>query len=153
MENVPVHIRRARTADLETLTQIAHAAKAHWGYPAAWLQLWKADLTFTEATLDQHYVFCAERAGTIEGVYALSQDGASGEIEHLWVDPEYIGQGLGRILFDHALHQARALGIQQLDIVADPYAEGFYAKMGARRIGDWPSVPEGRVLPLMSMVV
>lgn len=148
-----VHIRRARPADVDGLTRIAHAAKAHWGYPKVWMRLWKDDLTFTEATLEQSPVFCAERDGKIAGVYALSQDGEAGEIEHLWVDPAAMGQGLGRLLFDHALQQARALGIRHLDIVADPYAEGFYKKMGAKRVGEWPSVPEGRVLPLMAMAV
>jgi len=35
--NVELRIRRALPDDSERLSQIARAAKAHWGYPEAWL--------------------------------------------------------------------------------------------------------------------
>ena len=42
-----LHIRRAKPAEAEVLTEIAHAAKRHWGYPENWIEHWKNDLTIT----------------------------------------------------------------------------------------------------------
>jgi hypothetical protein len=36
-----------------------------------------------------------------------------------------------------------------LRIASDPFAEGFYRRMGARRVGVVPSTPRGRTLPLL----
>ncbi len=70
------------------------------------------------------------------GFYALVERGSKVELEHLWVLPEHIGTGIGRALFDHAVRKAAALGATILSIEADPNAEGFYRRMGARRVGE-----------------
>ena len=44
---------------------------------------------------------------------------------------------------------AAALGVTALSIESDPHAEGFYLRLGARRIGEVPSTLPGRVLPLL----
>ncbi len=46
-----------------------------------------------------------------------------------------------------------ASGGATLRIASDPNAEGFYLKMGARRVGETPSQPEGRALPLLLLEV
>src|SRR5438128_97160 len=42
-----VRIVRARSTDAAKLSAIARAAKAHWGYPAHWLERWCEQLTIT----------------------------------------------------------------------------------------------------------
>lgn len=44
-----IALRPATPADAAVLTEIAHAAKRHWGYPERWVQLWRAALTITPA--------------------------------------------------------------------------------------------------------
>ena len=78
-------IRRAEPADCPALSHIARSAKAHWGYPDDWLELWRDELEFTQASLERHAVFCAVRAREIIGVYALSLTGREAELEDLWV--------------------------------------------------------------------
>jgi GNAT superfamily N-acetyltransferase len=65
--------------------------------------------------------------------------------------PENLRQGIGRRLFGHAVERARALGFGRLTIESDPNAEGFYQKMGARRVDLRSSQLEGepRKLPLL----
>jgi hypothetical protein len=46
-----------------------------------------------------------------------------------------MGQGIGRSLFLHAVDRAKHLGFKKLEIESDPNAEGFYLRMGARRVG------------------
>jgi GNAT superfamily N-acetyltransferase len=62
-----------------------------------------------------------------------------------------MGRGVGRALFEHALEQARRLGHRTLRIEADPNAEGFYTRMGARHVGVTVTNIEGqrRELPLL----
>ena len=70
--------------------------------------------------------------------------------EHMWVRPKEIGSGVGRSLFAHLLEQLHAMGATRLRIASDPHAEGFYRRMGARRVGRVPSTPAGRYLPLLA---
>ena len=70
------------------------------------------------------------------GFYALDDKDEGMSIEHFWILPEYIGNGLGTKLFQHAVKIAGSMNAKWLEIVSDPNAEGFYSKMGAKRIGD-----------------
>ncbi|MGH8733407.1 MAG: D-glycero-beta-D-manno-heptose 1,7-bisphosphate 7-phosphatase [Burkholderiales bacterium] len=49
------------------------------------------------------------------------------------------------------LEAARAAGARRIEIASDPNAIGFYRKLGARRVGDVPSKPRGRRLPLLRL--
>jgi GNAT superfamily N-acetyltransferase len=144
-----VHIRQAVAGDAAVLTRVAHAAKRHWGYPEAWIDLWVSDLTVTAAFVEAHPVYCAVRGTEVVAFYALSADGAAFELEHMWVDPAHLGAGLGAHLLRHATDVVRSLGGTSLAIASDPNAEGFYRRMGARRVGSVPSTPTGRELPLL----
>lgn len=131
----PLEIRRAAPADASRLTVIARAAKAHWGYPAAWLTIWEPALTITPDYLRREIVFLGARGGEPIGFYALEPRGDRWSLEHMWVVPGEHGRGSGRRLFAHALGTVRALRPGVLVIESDPFAAGFYARMGARQIG------------------
>jgi GNAT superfamily N-acetyltransferase len=148
-----VSIQSALPTDAQRLTAVAHAAKRHWGYSDELIALWQADLTVTPEYIASHPVFCAMLDGEIVGFYALLHQGNSFELDHMWVTPQHIGTGVGKLLFDHAVHTARLLGGSVLIVVSDPHAEGFYLRMGARRVGEAPSKPEGRTLPLLAVEI
>lgn len=148
-----MRIRRAVADDAAVLTAIAHAAKRHWGYPEAWITLWQRDLTVTPAFVERYPVYGAvEVDGLLVGFYALLFAGADCELEHFWVVPARMGGGVGRALFEHALERCRAIDARRLWITADPNAEGFYRTLGARRVGEVPSTPAGRLLPRLERV-
>lgn len=140
-------IRAARAADCARLTEIAIAAKRHWGYPADWIDSWRDELTFTRDKLASWDVFCALEGGEVLGVGALSCDGEA-EVEGLWVWPAAMGRGIGRLLLRRLVAQARTRGMAQLRVVSDPNALGFYRRNGAHVVGSLPSTPAGRTLPL-----
>ena len=150
-----VEIRRATPGDADDLTRIAFAAKGHWGYPERWISRWSETLTITPEFISRNEVYAAHYEGRPVAFYALVGRGREVELEHLWVSPERIGTGLGRALFDHAVHKAASLGAGVLSIEADPNAEGFYRRMGARRVGENVYGIEGqkRVLPLLVVEV
>ena len=144
-------IRRATPDQAEALTNLAHLAKRHWQYPAQWIEFWKTDLTLTPEFVRDHEVFIALRAGEIAGCCALVTSAGLAEIEHMWIDPAHMGCGIGRELFEHAQQRAKDLGFNELELSADPHAEGFYERMGATRIGEVQADMFGlpRVLPRM----
>jgi GNAT superfamily N-acetyltransferase len=144
-------VRCAAPEDAGTLTRIAFAAKRHWGYPESWIQHWNESLTITPEFIRSNEVYAAVSGGELIAFYALTGKGRKVELEHLWVSPGWIGKGIGRVLFEHAMLEAASGGADAVEIEADPNAEGFYELMGARRIGENVYEFEGRerVLPLM----
>ena len=146
-----IQIRRARSDEAATLTEIAHAAKRHWGYPESWIKLWQLELTIAPEFIAGNDVFVAISDGQIAGCCALVLTGSLAELEHMWIRPDYIGTGLGRLLFERVQAEASARQIPELELSADPNAEGFYKHMGAIQIGEIAADIEGhaRVLPRM----
>ena len=151
MRTMTTEIRRATPADSGLLTEIAHAAKRHWGYPERWIILWREALTITPGFVSANEVYVVTQGDDTVGFYALLFNAGRAVLEHMWVHPESIGAGIGRRLFDHAARTASSLGAVEMEIESDPNAEGFYLRMGARRTGEVVSMMEGetRTLPLL----
>jgi len=150
-----LHIRRAKPDEADVLTEIAHAAKRHWGYPESWIQQWRTDLTITPRFIAKNEMYVAINGEEIVGCCALAFNASLAELEHMWIRPEHIGAGVGRALFLHVKERAAKLRIPALELSADPNAEGFYERMGATRIGEVRSEIEGkpRILPRMAVVI
>jgi GNAT superfamily N-acetyltransferase len=148
-----ISIRAAHPDEAAQLSGIARAAKRHWGYSEDLISLWLDDLTVSPQFIAGHDVHCAVHDSDVLGFYALSHVGDEFELEHMWVDPQYIRRGIGARLFQHATETVRSHGGSVLEIASDPNAEGFYLKMGARVIGSVPSKPDGRTLPLLTLVI
>lgn len=148
-------LRPARLDEAARLTEVAHAAKRHWGYLDAWMDSWHDALTLTRARMAEWQVRVAEEDGGVLGFHAVSVDGDEAALEHLWIDPPSMGRGIGRMLFDDALRIAAEHGARTLTIDSDPHAEGFYLRMGAARIGEVPADVGGvrRSLPRLRMTL
>lgn len=146
-----IQIRRATPHEADRLTALAHAAKRHWGYPEKWIEYWREDLTISPDFVAHNEVFVAVIDGEIVGCCALAVTGSLAELEHMWIEPQQMGQGIGRALFEYATQRAAELGFSALELSADPNAEAFYERMGAERIGEVRSEIEGqpRILPRM----
>src|SRR6266852_39861 len=148
-----IEIRRARPDEADTLTEIAHSAKRHWGYPEGWIELWRNDLTITPDFVAQNEMYVAVVNGDVVGCCSIVYDEFQAELEHMWIKPEHMGGGIGRALFAHVRTRAADLQLPALEISADPNAEGFYRRIGAERIGEIRSEINGqpRVLRRMSL--
>lgn len=145
MTMIPAHADAA-----EALTEIAVAAKSHWGYPPGWLNRWRKELTITPGYLAEHTAFTAVLDGRMAGFYALHLEAGEALLDHLWVRPSCMRQGVGRALFEHAEATARKAGASRLKITGDPHAEEFYLRMGAKLSGRQPAPMDDqeRFLPL-----
>ncbi len=155
MAAAEVRILRARASHAARLTEIAHAAKSYWGYPAHWIALWRNQLTMTPTFVEANEVWVAEVDGVVLGFLALTGAPPQMTLDHMWVMPVAIGQGIGAAMYRHALARAAALGARSIEIEADPNAEAFYARMGAQTVGEVAYMIDGlrRALPLMEAQV
>ncbi|HEX8841944.1 MAG TPA: GNAT family N-acetyltransferase [Sphingomicrobium sp.] len=70
-------------------------------------------------------VIVAELDGEIAGFAAV----VGGELDGLFVEPDLWGSGIGRILVEAAVHEARQRGLS-LTVIANPRARGFYETCG-----------------------
>jgi ribosomal protein S18 acetylase RimI-like enzyme len=146
-----MQITRAKPGDAAALTAIALAAKRHWGYPERWIEGWRDLLTVGQEFIASHETYAAIIDGRTVGFYALDRKDDRADLLHLWVSPDWMGRGVGRSLFLHALERVKASGFSVLEIESDPNALGFYERMGARRVGVRVSQLDGqpRALPIL----
>lgn len=143
-------VRKGRPEEAAALTELALRSKGHWGYDEEFLAACREELTVRPADMAPRRTEVAEEDGRILGFTTLDGAPPVGALGMMFVEPDAIGRGVGRTLFEHTVAQARRLGFTALTIDADPNAEPFYVAMGALRIGATPSgsIP-GRELPLL----
>lgn len=157
-------IRPAEPEDSEVLTQIAFASKGYWNYPEAYYELWRDELTVTPEYIAKNRVFVAEAGMAPGGFAAVLQVEKAFRVgpvfieagywlDHLFVSPASIGQGIGSALLEHVRKTCRDRGIAGLSLFADPHAAGFYEKAGAVFLKEVPSSIPGRTLPLYRLPI
>ncbi len=146
-----VALRPGRLEEAADLSALAFRAKAHWGYDAEFMESCRDELTVTTDDFTQRRLAVADLDGRVVGFAILDTSGTYAEVVGLWVDPPWIEAGVGRALWEDAAAAAAAAGHSELRVESDPHAAGFYAAMGAHRIGEAPSesIP-GRMLPLLA---
>ena len=80
----------------------------------------------------QHFLV-AQEGDQLIGVIGVEPYGVSALLRSLAVALAYRGQGLGRVLVERLLHEARAQGVEQVFLLTETAAE-FFAKFGFRGI-------------------
>lgn len=145
-------IRPATAADAPLLTALARRAKASWGYPAAWLEQWEAELTIAPEYIAAHRVFVAAWDGRIVGCCALEDHGEHWMLEHVWIEPASQGRGIGRSLVEYALAVVSAVRPGAVRLAADPFALPFYHRLGARVVGERPAPMPGAPARTLAML-
>jgi GNAT superfamily N-acetyltransferase len=142
-------VERALPDDADALTAAAHESKATWGYPRAWIESWNDQLTLTPEYIRRHEVYAGRVKTKLAGFYALVDQDGQWCLDHFWVRPASLRQGVGRRLFADAVDRIRLSRPGRLVIDSDPHAEAFYLRMGCRRIGAVPANMPGveRSLP------
>jgi GNAT superfamily N-acetyltransferase len=143
-----VNISFARLDETDSLTKLALAAKRYWGYDDDFMERCASELTVRESDIDAHRVFVARDTERVLGFYQLIPLNESCvELDMLFVEPRFIGEGVGGALMRSAMNTARHDGATTMRIVADPYAAPFYEHFGAVLVGSSISSSTGRSLP------
>ncbi|MEU5154436.1 GNAT family N-acetyltransferase [Glycomyces sp. NPDC021274] len=145
-----IEFRSARADEAPLISALAMRSKAHWGYDGDFMDAIRDELTYSPEVCASGTMVVAERSGRLLGFSRLIGAVPESRLESLFVDPPAIGTGVGRALLERALLAAQALGARSVTLEADPFAEPFYARFGAIRIGETPSASiPGRTLPHM----
>ena len=149
--SVTARIRPADPFEGERLREIAEASKRHWGYDAEWVRDWAAMGDFSPAGLGAKEFYVAESGGRAVAWASMIPQRETCILDDLWVEPEWIGKGIGAELFHFTADRARELGAERLEWEAEPHAVGFYEKMGAVWLRDSKPTVWGRVIPVMGV--
>lgn len=144
-----MRLQPGRETDARALSDLALRSKGYWGYDADFLEACRSELTLRPDQARRTTV-AVDRAGRPVGFCTLEGEPPHGEVGMLFVEPDRIGTGVGRLLWSDMARRAEEIGFQSLQIEADPGAAPFYEAMGATVVGSRPSgsVP-GRHLPLL----
>ena len=86
-----------------------------WGYDQAFLDACRAELTIRTEELESTALHVAEHDGTLVGVAQITVDGATADLQKMFVEPDAIGLGIGKALFAWAVSTAKDLGAQTYD--------------------------------------
>ena len=115
-----LEVRRARTADVPAVRDLVDR------YTDDRRLLTKATVTLYE---DVQEFVVAERDGVVVGCAALHVLWADlAEVRTLAVDPSVQGLGVGHLLLEQVLDQARALGVSRVFCLT--FETGFFARHG-----------------------
>lgn len=139
--------------ECDALSALCLRSKAHWGYNAEFVEACRPYLRIEPHCVRAQHAFVAlDHEDRIVGVCQIDPGNASGNLDLLFIEPDAIGTGAGRVLFQEAAQRLREAGVKTMTILSDPDARGFYEAMGAVFIADRPSdVFEGRNLPWQEM--
>jgi maltose O-acetyltransferase len=155
-------IERAQPSEHSVLTEIAFAAKRHWRYPEEYYERWHAELTITGEYINGNIVYSAKHESGWIGFYSIVENPAdfySGEIhipkgfwlDHMFIYPEFHHLGIGREMIMHIQRNASAHEIERLLIFVEPFARGFYEKIGAEFLHMSKSSIPGRLIPVYEL--
>ncbi len=147
-------LRVASGTEASILTDLAIRSKASWGYSSEFMEVFASELTINPMECEKGLVKVFDEAESVRGFYKLSDTAPTGELDFLFVEPDHQHRGIGKALYNEAISHAGALGIRELEIVADPNTRDFYMRMGAELISYSlsASIPD-RLLPILRVQV
>lgn len=159
---IDLYIRAASAEDAVGLTRISFASKNYWNYPDSYYKVWSAELTITPDYIANSHVFVAMHDADAIGYYAvvhLQQEQPAHGItlekgywlEHMFVEPEFIGCGVGTRMVQHLKRFCLDRRIRRLAVLADPHARSFYEKQGFAYQKEIASTIAGRSTPLLTL--
>ena len=144
----PFAIRRAIPAEAPVLNELTGRSVLSWGYEPEFLNWEPEAITVTSEFIASSPVFVLEDAGRIVGYYGLLGDPPEITLDKLFVEPDRIGTGCGKQLWQHAVATAREMGASLLTLASDPNAAPFYAAMGAVWVREEPTSRPGWALQI-----
>ena len=148
MDSSRFRIRSAKPAEHLRLSDLGMRSKKVWGYGDAIMAQFRSELTLSARYVDENEVRVAVMDRNIVGYASLTDRGNGvAELEHLFVDPDYMNRGIGTGLFQDAVKLAKAGGNSKLVIQCDPNAVGFYERQGLRVTKFISSSVPGRSIP------
>ena len=133
-------VRNARPSEIDALVELQRRSSLVWEEYRDQLATHPDAIEVPPDFLQRGLVRVATGAERILGFATVvpGADGA-GELDGLFVEPDLMGQGIGRLLIDDAVTIAQAQGLVRLEVTANPRALGFYERVGFVVDGEVPT--------------
>lgn len=145
-------IDKALPSDHQILTEITKKSKAFWGYSEEQIQIWSQFLTVTPVYIETNSVYKLSIEDQIIGYYSYFNEGEKIiKLDNLFVLPEFIGKGFGRLLMEHFFLSVNKANKDKIVLHSEPNAEQFYAKLGFIKTGEIETSIKDRYMPLMEL--
>jgi GNAT superfamily N-acetyltransferase len=123
-------VRAGRPEERAGLEDLQRRASLMWQEYRAFLLANPDVVELPVAALLENRVRVAQIGGKLAGFSILLPRGKVCDLDGLFVEPAWWGRGVGRGLVADAMARARELGALAVEAVANPRAEGFYARLG-----------------------
>jgi GNAT superfamily N-acetyltransferase len=147
-------LEKANSNDSKVLTAITKKSKAYWGYSEEQIQNWSDSLTITPTYIETTSVYKLVIDTKTIGYYSFFyEDEHTIKLDNLFILPEYIGKGFGRILMYDFLILVKRTNVNKIILDSEPNAEMFYAKLGFVKVGEIETSIKNRCLPIMELNV
>ena len=147
-------IEKAKNIDKIELSELTVRSKAHWNYSSEQIEKWKDDLTISAEYIDKNEVYKLKEDDKLIGYYSFqSADCKKVKLDNIFIDPEFIRRGYGKILMNHFFKQVKNKGFENIYLDSDPNAEKFYQNLGFKVIGQLESSIKNRFLPIMELEI
>lgn len=131
-----LNIRRAEICEADILTNIAIRSEAYWDYDSVFIESFKSIYKVTGEFISNNPTFLMEEDKNIVGFYSILKGDKETELEYFYIEPQSIGKGYGKLLWNHMVDYCRKQHINEIALVTSPQAIGFYTKMGAVLVGE-----------------
>jgi GNAT superfamily N-acetyltransferase len=125
-----VTIRGAEPADMDALSAVFRRSSLSIEADRAHLLAHPEALELAGTAVSEGRTRAAVAGGCIIAFASWLRDGDALELDDLFVDPDWMGQGVGLALVEDVVAQARSLGLRRVQVIANPSALGFYARAG-----------------------
>jgi N-acetylglutamate synthase-like GNAT family acetyltransferase len=146
-----LNIRSAKVDEYEILTNIAIESESFWDYGSDHIEKFKSVYKVTEEFISNNSTFVIEKDGNIVGFYGFIIENNVHSLEYLYIEPQYINKGYGKLLWNHVVENCDKNSIKGFSIVTSPQTKEFYTKMGAVQVGEIESlVQNGNKIPLLT---
>ncbi|MBO9666318.1 MAG: GNAT family N-acetyltransferase [Bdellovibrio sp.] len=131
-----MRIRSALQEEAQQLSELAFRSKSIWPYEKSALNEYRQELEVFKEDILADSVYVAEVNDNIVGFYGLSSESNKERLYFLFVEPSFIGKGIGKALWMHAVAKARDRRWTALSFYADSHAvDAFYKFQGCKIIG------------------
>ena len=129
-------LKDAVFSDLNEINILLRLSKAYWGYDEGFLDRFMKKLGITHSYMEKHNIKLFYIDECLAGFFNFSINNDNlFELDNFFLQPNYIGKGAGRKLWDACCQVAVEQGKDGFIIWSDPNAENFYLKMGCEKIG------------------
>lgn len=135
-------IRAACVDEVDAINQLIIRSRAVWGYSDEQNQEFIKQSGVTPQYVKSQLCDVLEVDHEIIAVMGATLSRQM-SVDFLFLDPNYQNQGIGRMLFEHLGKQLQSRGATQFDFITNPYARGFFEKLGASVISDYEDTSPG----------